>query len=194
MKEEKQKYEGRIDIILHCNGGTAYATEILVYLLLNHKKGPIHVWIPYKAMSAGTIIAMAADVIHLELKAHMGPIDPQYTWGIAANDIADTDLQNSSSWLGDGMKFVQKGAKKVINDWNAMIESIAEYHGWTEDQECVVTDRLMFRASSHAKPLFLPEMTSILSHILHDPKEEEGWGLILELTKKYMNCHEKTSF
>ncbi len=198
-KEEKvleipQKYEGRIDIILHCNGGDAYATEILVHLLLDYTAGPIHVWIPYKAMSAGTLIAMAVDKIHLESKAHMGPIDPQYSWGIAANDVLAVDLKNSASSVGDAMLFVQKGAEKVVNDWNVMIDSIASYHGWSEEQKRTVRERLMFRGSSHGKPIFLPEMREILQHVENAEEGKETWPLMLELSKNYMNCNEKKSY
>jgi ClpP class serine protease len=68
---------GPIVVILHTLGGYSLAAELVAAALKAHP-GPTAVYVPYIAMSAGTLIALAADKIHLGKNACLGPIDTQY--------------------------------------------------------------------------------------------------------------------
>jgi ClpP class serine protease len=72
-----------IDIILHTLGGDALAAEMVADALKSHK-GPVRAYVPYIAMSAGTMIALAAKELHMGSTATLGPIDTQY-WGFPAD-------------------------------------------------------------------------------------------------------------
>jgi len=63
-------------VILHTLGGYSLAAE-LVAAALKRIRDPRRVYVPYIAMSAGTLIALAADRIHLGKNACLGPIDTQ---------------------------------------------------------------------------------------------------------------------
>ena len=67
-----------IDLILHSPGGTAEAAEAIVEYLRGRFPG-LRVIVPIAAMSAATMIAMAADEIVMGAHSQLGPIDPQLT-------------------------------------------------------------------------------------------------------------------
>lgn len=67
----------RLDLILHTGGGSAEATDAIV-TYLRQKFTDINVIIPQAAMSAGTILACAADRIIMGKHSSIGPIDPQF--------------------------------------------------------------------------------------------------------------------
>lgn len=67
-----------LDLILHSPGGNLEAADSIVQYLrsqFNH----IRVFIPHAAMSAATMIALAADEIVMGKHSFLGPIDPQFS-------------------------------------------------------------------------------------------------------------------
>lgn len=67
-----------IDLVLHSPGGTAEAAEAIVEYLRGRFPG-LRVIVPVAAMSAATMMAMAADEIVMGSHSQLGPIDPQLT-------------------------------------------------------------------------------------------------------------------
>lgn len=67
----------KLDLILHTGGGSAEATDAIV-TYLRQKFNDIRVIIPQAAMSAGTMLALAADEIIMGKHSFIGPIDPQF--------------------------------------------------------------------------------------------------------------------
>lgn len=65
-----------LDLVLHTSGGSAEATDAIVSYL-RAKFDDIRVIIPQGAMSAGTMLACAADRIMMAKHSSIGPIDPQ---------------------------------------------------------------------------------------------------------------------
>jgi hypothetical protein len=65
-----------LDLMLHSSGGSAEATDAIVSYL-RAKFDDIRVIIPQGAMSAGTMLACAADRILMAKHSSIGPIDPQ---------------------------------------------------------------------------------------------------------------------
>jgi hypothetical protein len=72
--------EGPLDLILHTPGGSAEATEMVVQYLRS-KFSDIRVIVPQAAMSAGTLLACAANVIVMGKHSALGPVDPQFVIG-----------------------------------------------------------------------------------------------------------------
>jgi ClpP class serine protease len=68
----------RLDVILHTPGGSAEAVEQIVNYL-RQKFSDIRVIVPQNAMSAGTMLACAANTIVMGKHSALGPIDPQIT-------------------------------------------------------------------------------------------------------------------
>ena len=69
--------EKGLDLILHTPGGEVTATESLVDYLKAMFSSDIEVFVPQIAMSAGTMIACAAKLIHMGKQSSLGPIDPK---------------------------------------------------------------------------------------------------------------------
>lgn len=65
----------RISLLLHTNGGNTAAAWRLVNLIRTFCDD-FEVLIPYKAMSAGTLISLGAQKIVMSKQATLGPIDP----------------------------------------------------------------------------------------------------------------------
>ena len=69
--------ESRLDLIIHSPGGTAEAAEsVMEYLRQRFEH--IRVFVPIAAMSAATMMALAADEIVMGQQSQLGPIDPQF--------------------------------------------------------------------------------------------------------------------
>jgi ATP-dependent protease ClpP protease subunit len=71
-------------LLLHTPGGSAEAAETIVAYLWS-KFDKIDVLIPTYAMSAGTMIAMAADNIIMGRQSQLGPTDPQIIMNNVSN-------------------------------------------------------------------------------------------------------------
>jgi ClpP class serine protease len=64
-----------INIILHTPGGLVLASEQIASALKRHK-AKVTAYVPHYAMSGGTMIALAADEIVMDVDAVIGPVDP----------------------------------------------------------------------------------------------------------------------
>ena len=69
-----------LTLVLHTPGGVTNAAETIV-AYLRSKFDDIEVIIPTYAMSAGTMISLAADRIVMGRQSQLGPIDPQFVIG-----------------------------------------------------------------------------------------------------------------
>lgn len=65
-----------IDILLHTPGGLVLASEQIAHAIRKHP-AKVTVFVPHYAMSGGTLLALAADEIVMDINAVLGPIDPQ---------------------------------------------------------------------------------------------------------------------
>jgi ClpP class serine protease len=65
-----------IDLLLHTPGGLALSATQIARAIKRHR-GKVTVVVPHYAMSAGTLIALAADEILMSEDAALGPVDPQ---------------------------------------------------------------------------------------------------------------------
>ena len=68
--------ESQLDLIIHSPGGTAEAAESVMEYL-RQRFDHIRVFVPIAAMSAATMMALAADEIVMGQQSQLGPIDPQ---------------------------------------------------------------------------------------------------------------------
>jgi ClpP class serine protease len=65
-----------LDIVLHTPGGLVLASLQIARAIHVHK-GKVTAFVPYYAMSGGTLIALAANEIVMSEYAVLGPVDPQ---------------------------------------------------------------------------------------------------------------------
>lgn len=96
-------YSKGLTIILHTPGGVTNATETIVEYL-HSKFTDIEVVIPTYAMSAGTMISLAANRLIMGKQSQLGPIDPQMPIGgrtVSARAIVDQFEQAKKDILAD---------------------------------------------------------------------------------------------
>ncbi len=74
LKPELKK--ARVAIVLDTGGGVVELVEQMVTILRHHFQ-ELYFVIPDRAMSAGTIFALAGDAIWMDYASCLGPIDPQ---------------------------------------------------------------------------------------------------------------------
>ena len=82
------KVDRGLDLILHTPGGSIAATEALVTYLRAKFGDDIRVIVPQLAMSAGSMISLAAKQIVMGKHSSLGPIDPQVN-GVPAHGIIE---------------------------------------------------------------------------------------------------------
>ena len=80
-----------LDLIRHTPGGSVTAAESIVDYLLKVFKDDLRVIVPQLAMSAGTMIACAANEIVMGKQSNLGPIDPQVNGLPAYGVLAEFD-------------------------------------------------------------------------------------------------------
>lgn len=82
METVRRLRSRRLDLILHSPGGDPDATSSIVrYLRMRFDH--IRVFVPLAAMSAATMLSLAADEIWMGEHSQLGPIDPQMVIGQA---------------------------------------------------------------------------------------------------------------
>lgn len=65
-----------LDLILHTPSGLQLAAEMIARAVKAHR-GKVTAFVPFYAMSGGTLIALAADKVVMEPFSVLGPLDPQ---------------------------------------------------------------------------------------------------------------------
>lgn len=130
--------ERELDLFLHSPGGSAEAAEAIMRYLRT-RFDHIRVIVPVAAMSAATMMALAADEIVMGAHSQLGPIDPQLTIstpegprsapGQAILDQFEQakeecrDPQNIAAWLpilrgyGPGLLAVCKSQGELAEDF-----------------------------------------------------------------------------
>lgn len=103
-----------IMLILHTPGGLVLAASQIAQALKKHPAKKIVV-IPHYAMSGGTLIALAADEIIMDLNAVLGPLDPQITTSKGVQVPAPSVL-----------KVVKEKGVEKVSDETLLLADIAE--------------------------------------------------------------------
>lgn len=116
-----------LDLILHTPGGNIAATESLVYYLKKLFGNDIRVFVPQIAMSAGTMIALAANTIVMGKQSNLGPIDPQYGGMSCAAvleefETALTDVKENPSSVSIWSNIIRKYHPTFVGDCKKAID------------------------------------------------------------------------
>jgi len=77
LKEQPEKEQNHLIVLLQTNGGVMETVERLVAVMRNHYRKVSFV-VPNFAYSAGTVLALSGDKIFMDYYSVLGPIDPQY--------------------------------------------------------------------------------------------------------------------
>jgi hypothetical protein len=79
LKEHRKNNYERLDVIIHCEGGSIVSSDVIIKNFLE-SKSIINCYIPVLAQSAGTSVALSCSSIKMDENAYLGPIDPQINY------------------------------------------------------------------------------------------------------------------
>ena len=194
------KYEKCVDhkliITLTTTGGELTWAYMIAHIILNHPHITI-IRIPRYALSAGTIISLAADEIHLNTNGCLGPIDPYFS-GINITECHDV-LKNETwvQWLSNGpwfnaiSKYCSRMLGRVRTDHHTLVIKLLS--GKYSNSESIY--EFFTHAMHHGTPIYFDDVPKELQlNIQIDPlisqyntKSEDD-----EMSKKIMNVIKQT--
>lgn len=111
-----------IDILLHTPGGLVLATEQIAHAIRKHP-AKVTVYVPHYAMSGGTLLALAADEIVMDINAVLGPVDPQLGKYPAAS-ILEAVSRKEINEVDDETLILADMAKKAVQQVRDLVIKI----------------------------------------------------------------------
>lgn len=148
-----------LDIILHTPGGYSYQAHQIALAIKAHR-GRKTVFVPYFAMSGGTIIALAADEIVMAPTASLGPIDSQFSLhhmhgSVPARAVLDLLQTKPKQKIGDELLELGSYCKRTIvqDHKNALELMRGTYSTATADR---IAHTLNDGTLTHSYPVLFP--------------------------------------
>ncbi len=167
---------GKIDLFLYTRGGNVSVPWRIVSMIHEFCE-EFSVLIPYKAYSAGTMIALGADKIVMGKKAELSPIDPTLVRTIIGETTAppsEISVEDVSSYIS----FMRERAN--ITDQSALAQVISQLANHIKP----LTLGSVHRQHSHIRLVARKLLTSRKEKI-----EEDRIGTIIETLTEKMYSH-----
>lgn len=139
-----------LDIILHTPGGSGLAGSQIARAIKAHPAKKT-AFVPYYAMSAGTLIALAVDEIVMSPHAALGPIDPQYGPFPAASIVSVTGQKKVDDMGDDTLILADMSRKALIQAKEQACELMQGTY--SHDGSCSITDELVSGRWTHDYPI-----------------------------------------
>ncbi len=147
-----------IDLILHTPGGLVLASEQIAEALLRHP-GKVTVFVPYYAMSGGTLVAMAADELVMDENAVLGPLDPQLGQYPAASLIKVMESKEMKD-IDDQTVILADVAAKSLRQIKVTVKGLLSKH-MDEDQAEKTANLLSQGTWTHDYPIDVKEIAEM---------------------------------
>ncbi len=158
-----------LDIILHTEGGDALAALQIARAVKAHPARKT-VFVPYFAMSGGTLIALAADEIVMSDHAVLGPIDPQIG-GLPAASIVRVAREKPIATINDFTLIQADVAQKAMDQMRRQACELMQ-GTYNHDGSCAISDLLASGKWTHSYPITVPEARELGLHVsTHMPQE-----------------------
>ena len=139
-----------IDVILHTPGGSPFACELIATALKGRPNTTAYV--PYCAMSAGTIIALATEKVVMGDYACMGPIDTQYG-PFPAESLARLLKEKPIQNIEDFTVLLAYLAEKELKSARQRACDLLNKHHFGSDDACQLTDFLVSGDLPHSEQI-----------------------------------------
>jgi ClpP class serine protease len=111
-----------LDLILHTPGGLVLAASQIARAVKRHP-AKTTVFVPHYAMSGGSLIALAANEIVMDVNAVLGPIDPQLGDFPAASVLKVVEMKPFQR-IDDATLVLADQARKAIDQVTALAEEL----------------------------------------------------------------------
>jgi membrane-bound ClpP family serine protease len=134
--EPRKKKRPKLAIVLDTVGGFIEVAERIVTVTRKHY-GEVEFYIPNIAMSAGTVLVMSGDAIHMDYFSLLGPIDPQ------VQRPGGTGMIPALGYLFQYEKLIEKGKQGTLTtaEGQILIQCFdqAELHFFEQARELTIT-------------------------------------------------------
>ena len=184
VKEIYDLEPGPLSLALHMTGSS---TTVAKYLARAIRKSPhtVTAYVPYFALSGGTILALSADEIVMDESAMLGPVDPQL-WRFSAHDLADLARTKPIAELDEQFYLLGRESEKALAETLALVRELV-------NSDAAVA-RLMGENTTHGHPITFDEAVEMglrvrrgvpkeirdyLDRVLLEQKEDDGPLIIL---------------
>ncbi len=146
-----------IDIVLHTPGGLVLAAEQIAYAILRHP-AKVTVYVPHYAMSGGTLISLAADVIVMDENAVLGPVDPQLGDAPAASILKVVEQKGAEN-VSDQTLIMADMSRKAINQVKSTVTHILDSHDHFDRKQAEELATLLATGTwTHDHPIMMPQV------------------------------------
>jgi len=159
-----------VDIIIRTPGGEATAVESLIRSYRKYFDDDIEVFVPFAAMSAGTMIACASKCIHMASHASLGPVDlivkGYSAIGLLADhEIAQKEMQEDPSKVAIWKIHFERFPLVSIKDYKSQIN-------WSRELLTEYLTEVMFADGKRGEKIpeivsSLTEMKNTITHSRH---------------------------
>lgn len=161
-------------LIIHSPGGELLA-GMQIAKTLKEWKGKVTVVIPYYAMSAGTLISLAADEVYAKKTATFGPIDPQIPVEgkniVSSVDVVKECAKKDPNRLELKESILCSAGKKVLKQTEEFLRNTILRDKPAEIREKII-QTLLYTKTTHDYPFFMEDMQKIGIPVKTDyPKE-----------------------
>ena len=147
-----------IDIVLHTPGGEAFACELIAMALKDRPNTTTYV--PYCAMSAGTIIALATEKIVMGKYACLGPIDTQF-YGFPIESYIRLLKEKPLAAVSDEIVLLGYLAEKEMKSARARACELLNKAHFGPDDACQLTDFLVAGDMPHSEQISRERATQL---------------------------------
>ncbi len=158
-----------LDLILHTPGGLVLAAEQVASALRRHP-AEVTVFVPHYAMSGGTLIALAADRIVMDVNAVLGPVDPQIGQSPAASILRVLE-QKSPDQIEDQTLILADVSRKAIQQVKDTVRRILDER-MPEQQAQDLAEILTSGRWTHDYPISVDEAQQLGLPITTEMPEE----------------------
>ncbi len=139
-----------IDFILHTPGGEAFACELIATAIKDRPNTTAYV--PYCAMSAGTIVALACEKIVMGKYACLGPIDTQF-YGFPVESYIRLLKEKPIASIDDELVLLAYLAEKELKTARARACELLNKAHFGHDDACQLTDFLVAGDMPHSEQI-----------------------------------------
>jgi hypothetical protein len=139
-----------IDFVLHTPGGEAFACELIAAAIKDRPNTTAYV--PYCAMSAGTIIGLACEKIVMGKYACLGPIDTQF-YGFPIESYIRLLKEKPLASIDDEIVLLGYLAEKEMKTARARACELLNKAHFGKDQACALTDFLVAGTMPHSEQI-----------------------------------------
>ncbi|MDE2184639.1 MAG: hypothetical protein KGJ78_16590 [Alphaproteobacteria bacterium] len=180
-----------IDFVLHTPGGEGFACELIASAVKDRPNTTAYV--PYCAMSAGTIIALSTEKVVMGKYACLGPIDTQF-FGFPIESFARLLHEKPIANVDDFTVLLAYLAEKELKTARQRACELLNKHHFGHDDACQLTDFLVAGDMPHSEQISRDRAVQLGVNIVDGECPSAVYDLVEERLRIYRSMDEQAGF